>query len=153
MYNTKIYIWEIALLSSSLPVWLHIPHLFSTTYLRSWTFNHLSLVQTDAPPLHRHQRTGNGHVALLVAEAAPILAVAVGNVHVVELRAQHVVGGDDHILLSENVWLDEAVFLHTLINLRDKYISLILTQLDNIGQYELFGRAEELKWKSSVVFV
>lgn len=90
---------------------------FPSAHLCSGTFNHLSLVQTDAPPLHRHQRTGYGHVALLLTEAASVLAVAVGDVDVVELRPQHVVGGDDHIVLSEHMWLDESMLLHALIHL------------------------------------
>lgn len=57
----------------------------SSNHLCSRTFNHLSLVQTDAPPLHSHQGAGNSHVALLVAESAPVLAVTVRNVDVVEL--------------------------------------------------------------------
>lgn len=57
----------------------------SASHLGSGTFNHLSLVQTDAPPLHGHQGAGNGHVALLVAESAPVFAVTVRNVDVVEL--------------------------------------------------------------------
>lgn len=91
---------------------------FSSTHLSSGTFNHLSLIQTDAPPLNSHQGTGYGHVALLVAEAASILAVTVGNVNIVELGTQDVVGGDDHILFSEHMRLDESMLLHTLINLR-----------------------------------
>lgn len=89
-----------------------------TSYLCSSAFNHLCLIEADPPPLHCHQGAGDGHVALLVPEAAPVLAVAVGNVHVVELGAQHVVRGDHHLLLGQHVWLQKAVLLHTLIHLQ-----------------------------------
>lgn len=88
--------------------------------LGSGTLHHLGLVQTDAPPLHGHQGARDGHVALLVAEAPAVLAVAVRDVDVVELRPQDVVGGDDHVLLGQHVRLDEAVLLHTLVDLTHK---------------------------------
>lgn len=88
------------------------------SYLCSSAFNHLCFIEADPPPLHCYQGAGDGHVALLVPEAAPVLAVAVGNVHVVELGAQDVVGGDDHLLLCQHVGLQKAVLLHTLIHLQ-----------------------------------
>lgn len=87
------------------------------SYLCSRALNHLCLIEADPPPLHCHQGAGDGHVALLVPEAAPVLAVAVGNVYIVELSAQHVVRGDHHLLLGQHVRLQKAVLLHALIHL------------------------------------
>lgn len=88
------------------------------SYLCSGAFNHLCLIEADPPPLHCHQGAGDGHVALLVPEAAPVLAVAVGDVHVVQLGAQDIVGGDNHLLLCQHVRLQKAVLLHALVHLQ-----------------------------------
>ncbi len=69
-------------------------------HLGCGALHHLSFIQTDAPPLHSHKRARNGHVALLVTESAAVFAIAVGDVDVIEFSAQHVISGDDHILLS-----------------------------------------------------
>lgn len=122
-------------------------HFLTLSCLRSGTLHHLGLVQTDAPPLHSHQGARYSHVALLVAEAPAILAVAVGNVDVVELRPQNIIGGDDHVLLGQHVGLDEAVLLHALVNLPQKKVkrsSDLLIRKINVATLQTNNRAAEL---------
>lgn len=87
------------------------------SYLCSSAFNHLCFIKADPPPLHCYQGAWDGHVPLLVPEAAPIFAVTVGYVHIVQLSAEDIVCGDNHLLLCQHVWLQKAVLLHTLIHL------------------------------------
>lgn len=93
------------------------------SYLCSGAFNHLCFIKADPPPLHCYQGAGDGHVALLVPEAAPVLAVAVGNIYVVQFGAQDIVGGDNHLLLCQHVRLQKAMLLHTLIHLQGFTVS------------------------------